>query len=199
VALDYKEIRKTIIDTVKAAIGDDLTQMTNPVSTETYGLVMNARPNPEKPIPSYPYAVLDITGTRDTQWHTTNLTYDGLTDFWEYDTHKTMDLQITVYGNNATMDAHEIAEKLATSYRRDDIREILSLGDLGLVDVEAVQIQPELLQTDFLEVSVVQMSIRVNDKFVDPSMESIEDVILHGELDCTVSGDPLDIDIDTTV
>jgi hypothetical protein len=193
-ALNYKAIHKTVIDSIKAAIGSDLAQTTNPDTLETYGIVLRSRPNPAISIPEYPYAVLDILGSRDTDWYLTELAYDEQTDEFEYRTHKTLDMQISIFGG----DANEIGEKLHTSYRREDILEILSNGGLGLADIGSVQIIPELLQTDWLEASFIQLSIRVNDKYVNPELESIENVILDGDLEGTISGDPLTIHIDTT-
>lgn len=193
-ALDLKEIRKVVIDSIKAAIGSDLAQSYNPALDVTTGIVMNARPNPDKAIPDYPYAVLDVTNIKDDDWHVTNVSYDSNTDIHQYETHKQIDMQISIYGGDAT----SIASKLATAYRRDDVLEILALGAVGLKDVQQTQILPELLQTDFLEVSFVQLTIRVNDIFVDPLLESIEDVILDGELEESILGAPIDINIDTT-
>lgn len=68
-ALDLKELRKVIIDSVKASIGGDLAQTENTDTNETYGTVFNARPNPELPVPEYPYAVLDILSIKDTDWY----------------------------------------------------------------------------------------------------------------------------------
>ena len=193
-AIDLKEIRKTVIDTIKLAIGDDLSQEYNPDLDESYGMVFNARPNPEKAIPDYPYAVLDIKGIQDVDWYLTQLVFDEVTDKFQYETHKQIDMQITVYGGDAT----SLANKLATAYRRDDMIIVLTNGGLALADVQNTQILPELLQTDFLEVSFVQLSVRVNDISVDPTLESIENVILNGELNGTLSGDPLEVHIDTT-
>ena len=53
-ALDMREIRKTIIDSIKASIGSLLTQETDQQTQETYGMVMIARPNPEKTYPRLP-------------------------------------------------------------------------------------------------------------------------------------------------
>ena len=96
-------------------------------------------------------------------------------------------------------DAISLATKLATAYRREGMLQILYDGGLGLVDVEQTQINPELLQTDWLEVSFVQLSVRVNDVDVDPDIESIEQVDITGELDCTILGEPdenpLEVDI----
>lgn len=192
--LDYKEIRKTIIDSIKAAIGDDLSQTTNPATNETYGMVFNARPNPELPVPDYPYAVLDILGSKDTDWYLTDLTYDSAEDKFNYNTHKTLTMQVTIYGG----DAMQLADKLSTAYRRDDILEILINGGLGLGDVENVQITPDLLQTDWLEIAFIQLSVRVNDKYVDPDLQSIENVIMDGELTGSLNSDPILIHIDTT-
>ncbi len=199
-ALDFKEIRKVVIDTVKLAIGDLLTQTTNPQTQETYGIVFNARPNPELPVPDYPYAVLDILTSNDTDWYLTALTYDDGDDEFAYNTHKTLEVQVSIYGSNTTLGlrAIDIAENLKTAYRRDDMIALLRAGGIGLGDVETVQILPELLQTDFLEAAFVQMSLRVNDMFVDPNLESIENVIIDGELTGSLNSDPILIDIDTT-
>ncbi len=193
-ALDFNAIRKVIIDSIKLSIGDQLSQTTNPVTTETYGMVFNARPNPELPIPEYPYAVVDILSSADVDWYLTNLRNDVDTGEWQYETHKSLEFQVTIFGGKAI----QLAEQLKTSYRRDDVLEILLLGDLALADADTVLIQPELLQTDFLEVGVVKLTVRVNDVFIDPSLETIENVILDGTLEGTVSGDPLIINIDTT-
>lgn len=193
-ALDFTAIRTTVINSIKLSIGDQLSQTYNPDLDVEYGTVLNARPNPEKAIPDYPYAVLDITGSSDTDWYLTAQRYDEITDDWQYETSKTLDLQITIYGGNAI----QIAEELKTSYRRDDMISLLRAGGIGIGDVQQVQILPELLQTDFLEVAFVQLTIRVTDTYVDESLESIENVVLDGELDCTLSGNPINIFIDTS-
>ncbi len=193
-ALDFKEIRKTVIDSVKEAIGDDLTQVDNPITSETYGAVFNARPNPEKPIPDYPYAVLDVLSVRDTDWYLTQKVYDQQTDQFQFETHMTIEMQISIYGGDAIM----LAEKLKVSYRREDIIAILREGGLGIADVQSVEILPELLQTDFLEAAFIKLSVRVCDVHIDPVSDIIEDAIVDGELVCTKSGDPLPIHIDTT-
>ncbi len=193
-ALDINAIRKVIIDSVKHSIGDLLSQTYNPVTEEYYGMVFNARPNPELPVPEYPYAVVDVRTSGDVDWYLTNLRNDVNTDVWQYETHVVLDVTVTVYGGEAI----QLAEQIKTSYRRDDVLNILRLGDIAIGDIDTVQIQPELLQTDFLEVGIMVMSIRVCDVYIDTSLETIENVILEGELDGTVSGDPLVINIDTT-
>ena len=193
-ALDLREIRKTVIDSIKLAIGSDLSQTTNPVSLETYGMVLNARPNPEKAIPDYPYAVLDITNIEDTAWHITTKTYDETLDEWKYETSKTLQMQVSIYGG----DAIQIGNKLSTAYRREDVRGILNSGNLALAEVASVKILPELLQTDFLEAAFISLTIRTYDVSVDPELESIEFVIMDGELECLDDCDPTLIHIDTT-
>lgn len=193
-ALDMREIKKTVIDSVKASIGSLLTQETNQATQETYGLVMLARPNPEKPIPAYPYAVLDLLSVKDDDWHTTNFVQSEVTGDFQYETHKELEFQITIYGG----DAIAIAEQLATSYRRDDILLVLKQGSIALRDVETVTINPELLQTDFLEVGVVKLSIRANDIYIDPNIECIEDVVMAGTLERYEGDpDPLTVNVDT--
>lgn len=193
-ALDIREIKKTVIDSVKASIGSLLSQTTNPQTQETYGLVMLARPNPEKPIPEYPYAVLDLLSVKDDDWYTTNFVQDSVTGEYQYETHKELDFQVTIYGG----DAIAIAEQLATSYRRDDILLVLTQGGIALRDVETVTINPELLQTDFLEVGVVKLSVRANDIYIDPSIECIENVVMTGTLERYEGDpDPLTVDVDT--
>jgi len=179
VALDLNAIRKTVIDSVKAAIGSDLSQTYNPVLDETYGTVLMARPNGELPVPEYPYAVLDILSIRDTDWHITNLIYDEVNDKFIWETHRTLDMQISIYGT----DALSLANKLEMAYRMDSIREILIEGGLGLVDVRQVQILPELLQTDWLESAFIKLSVRANDKYTDPDLGAIESVVITGELE----------------
>ena len=193
-ALDFTAIRTTVIASVQQAIGSQLSQQFNPVLQQSYGTIFNARPNPELAVPTYPYAVIDILSSEDTDWFLQNLNYDSGTDQFSYQTSKTLTIQISIFGGNAI----QIGENLKTAYRRDDMIEILAIGELGIADVQSTQILPELLQTDFLEVAFVQLSIRVNDIFVDPSLESIENVILDGELEGTTSGNPLTIHIDTT-
>ena len=193
-AIDLKEVRKTVIDSIKLAIGDDLSQTTNPVTQETYGLVMNARPNPEKPVPEYPYAVLDVLAIDDTDWYLTALNYDSGSDRLRYETHKTITMQISIFGGDAIL----LGNKLATAYRRDDMITLLREGEIGIADVQNVQILPELLQTDWLEAAFVQLTVRVNDIFIDPESEIIDAVILDGELECTGTGTPIPIHIDTT-
>lgn len=193
-ALDFTAIRTTVIESVQQAIGSQLSQQTNPVLMETYGTIFNARPNPELAVPEYPYAIVDILSSEDTDWFLTNLVFDRDTEKWQYETHKTLELQISIFGG----DAIQIGENLKTAYRRDDMILILERGDIALADVQSTQILPELLQTDFLEVAFVILTIRVNDIFVDPTVESIENVITEGELEGTISGDPLIISIDTT-
>lgn len=193
-ALNFKEIRKTVIDSVKAAIGSDLSQTTNPITQETYGMVLNTRPDPEIAVPAYPYAVLDVLSVRDTDWHTTSQYYDDELGGLVYETSKTIDFQVTIYGG----DAISIGAKLQTAYRRGDIRAILLSGGLGLVRVHGVQILPELVQTDWLEVSPVQLSMRVNDIEIDLNVGSIESVEVDGVLEDNLSEDPLEIQISVT-
>jgi len=190
-ALDFKEIRKTIIDAVKASIGDDLSQTTNPVTQETYGMVFNARPNPELPVPEYSYAVLDITGVDDTDWYLTNLNYNESSGSYCYETSKTLNVQISIFGSDALL----LSEKLKTSFRRQSILDIISEGGLGIGDIQNVQILPELLQTDWLESAFLQMTIRANDVYEDTDLSAIQAVVVHGELECSLSSDPMDIDI----
>ncbi len=193
-ALNFTDIRTTVIASIQLAIGSQLSQQTNPVLMTTYGTVFNARPNPELPVPEYPYAVLDILSSADTDWFLTNLVWDNTSEEWQYETHKTLEMQISIYGGNAI----QIGENLKTAYRRDDVLAILIDGNIALADVQSTQILPELLQTDFLEVAFVQMSIRVNDVFVDPTLESIENVIMDGTLTGSLDSDPITIHIDTT-
>jgi hypothetical protein len=194
-ALDFREIRKTVIASINAAIGSDLSQTYNPVLDESYGTILTARPNKELPVPEYPYAVLDITGVKDTDWHITNMSYDDELNKFYYETHRTLDMQISIYGG----DAISLANKLVVAYRVDTIREILISGGLGLVDVKQVQILPELLQTDFLEVAFVKLSVRANDKTVDEDLTSIDDIVLTGELEGALVQDPMTISVDTTL
>lgn len=191
-ALDINAIRKTVIDSVKAAIGSDLSQTYNPALDESYGTVLVARPNKEMPIPAYPYAVLDILSIKDTDWHVTNLVFDEDADRFVWETHRTLDMQISIFGG----DAISIGNKLEVAYRMDSIREILIEGGLGLVDVYQVQILPELLQTDWLEVAVVKLSVRANDKYTDPVVEAIESVSLTGEIEDALVLDPMTITVD---
>lgn len=193
-ALDFKAIRTTVIETIQLAIGPLLSQQFNPVLQQSYGTVFNARPNPELPVPTYPYAVVDITSSEDTDWFLTNLVHDLSTDKWQWETHKTVSLQISIFGG----DAIQIGETLKTAYRRDDVLEILINGDIALADVQTTQILPELIQTDWLEVSFLQLTIRVNDIFIDQNLQSVESVILDGELTGSLSSDPIEIHIDTT-
>jgi len=195
VALDLKAIRKTVIDSIKAAVGDDLSQTFNPALNETYGTVLIARPNGELPIPEYPYAVLDILGIRDTAWYLTTRTYDETTGKFSWETHRTLDIQISIYGDNNLLDALSIANKLSVSYRMESIQQILIDGGLGLASVDQVQILPELLQTDWLNVAFLKLSIRANDKYVDADLAAIESINITGGLyDATVI-DPLPITI----
>jgi len=195
VALDLNAIRKTVIDSVKAAIGSDLSQTYNPALDKTYGTVLTARPNGELPIPDYPYAVLDILSIRDTDWHITNLVYDEVNDKFVWETHRTLDMQISIYGNGVSQDAISLANKLEVAYRMDSIREILIEGGLGLVDVRQVQILPELLQTDWLETAFIKLSVRANDKYTDPDLEAIESVVITGELEDALVLDPMTITV----
>lgn len=190
-ALDLNAIRKTVIDSVKAAIGSDLSQTYNPVLEESYGTVLVARPNGELPIPNYPYAVLDVLSIRDTDWHITNLVYDEDADKFVWETHRTLDMQISIYGG----DAISLANKLEVAYRMDSIREILIEGGLGLVDVRQVQILPELLQTDWLESAFIKLSVRANDKYTDPELGAIESVVITGELEDAAVLDPMTITV----
>ena len=186
-ALDFQEIKKTIIDSVKKAIGDQLSQTTNPATGETYGMVFNARPNPELPVPDYAYAVLDLTALEDVDWYLQSLSYNEDTQLYEYRTPKKLTFQVSVFGGGGMT----LANQLATAYRRDDILEILSDGGLGVDDVEQVTILPELLQTDFLEVGIVSLTIRAMDIYSDSTVGSIETVTVTGELTCNLSDEPL--------
>ena len=148
----------------------------------------------KKPIPDYPYAVIDLVSSQDVDWFTTQFVQDDQTGEFRYETHKELAFQITIYGG----DAIAIAEQLSTSYRRDDILLIISQGGLGLSDVETVNIDPELLQTDFLEVGVVRLSVRANDIYTDPSIECIENVVMDGTLSRYEGDpDPLTMTVDT--
>lgn len=184
-ALNFNEIKKTIIDSIKESIGDQLSQTTNPASGETYGMVFNARPNPPLAVPEYSYAVLDLTNIEDVDWYLTNLKYNEETEQYQYETHKQLTFQISVFGEGAL----SISNQLATSYRRDDIISIMSNGGLGIADVQQVTIMPELLQTDWLEVGILQLTIRASDIYSDESIESIQAVILSGVLDCANTGE----------
>jgi len=194
VALDLREIKKTVIDSIKAAIGDDLSQTYNSVLDESYGTVLLARPNKELPTPAYPYAVLDVTAIENVGNHLTFLYYDTDLDQFVYETHKNIDMQVSIYGTGAM----QLANKLEGAYRIDVIREILINGGLGLGDVQQVQILPELLQTDFLEVAFIKLSVRASDRYVDVDLTSIDDVVLTGELYDATIVDPLTITVDTT-
>ena len=197
-ALDFREIKKTIIDSIKAAVGDDLYQTYNPILDESYGTVFMARPNPELPKPPYPYAVVDITGVKDTDWHLTNLVYDEDQDRFQYETHRTLDIQISIFGDQQNpSSAMNIANKLEVAYRMEGITQILIEGGLGLVRVQPVQILPELLQTDYLEVPFRKMSVRVNDVYIDTDSEAIETIVLDGELEDAIQ-DELIVTVDTT-
>lgn len=193
-ALDYKEIRKTIIDSVKLAVGSQLTQTTNPITQETYGTVFNARPNPELPMPDYPFAVLDILTVQDTDWYTSDLGWNENLQMWVYATSKTLQVQVSVYGK----DSMQIAENLQTAYRRQDVLDVLAGGQIGLASVQQTQLLPELLQTDFLEAAFVQMTLRIMDSYADPSLESIERIILDGQLEPTKDGNPIDVHVDVS-
>lgn len=194
-ALNLREIKKVIIDSVKASIGDQLTQETNPVTLETYGMVLNARPNPEISVPDYPYAIVDLISTQDDDWYLTNHCWNETDQAFEYQTHKLLTFQITIFGGEAL----GLAEALLTSYRRDDILQILADGGLGFAEAETTTILPELLQTDWLDVGVVKMSVRANDIYSDTSTEIIENVVMDGELyHYDGDPDPLSITVDTT-
>lgn len=184
-ALDLKAIRRTVIDSVRQSIGTQLTQQVNPTTQESYGIVLNARPNPSIAQPDFPYAVLDVTSISDTDWFLTNLVFDEDLDRWQYETHKTLEMSITIYGDGAL----SLADQLATSYRRYDMLDVLSDGDVSLAEVNTVTILPELMQTDWLDVGVVTLSVRANDIYVDPDMESIEAVYIEGTLNDAATGD----------
>lgn len=193
-ALDFVALRTTIISAINQAIGDDLSQTVNPETGESYGTIFKARPNPELPVPSYPYAVIDLLSISDTDWYLTNLVYDEDTDLWQYETHRTLEYQISIFGDEVMT----LGDTLKSSFRRAEIIELLANGGIGIADVQQVTINPELLQTDFLEVSVVILTVRVNDIYVDENTGSIEYIILDGELTGSLSSDPLEINIDTT-
>lgn len=192
-ALDLNAIRKTIIDSIKAAIGDDLSQTHNPVLNKTYGTVLLARPNGEIPIPQYPYAVLDIIGITDTAGYLTSRYYDDSLGKFIWETHRTLDIQISIYGDNNSSDAISIANKLHVSYRMDSILQILIDGGLGLARIESVRILPELLQTDWLNVAVLKLSVRASDKHIDENLTSIESIVTTGQLYDASIIDPLTV------
>lgn len=195
-ALDLREIKKTIISSIKASIGSDLAQQYNPVLGVSYGTVFQARPNPELPVPEYPYAVIDITGINDTDWYLTNFVFNEDVGHYQYETHTTLDIQVSIYGENALY----LAQKLKASYRRQDILCIISDGGLGIGDVETVNINPELLQTDFLEVGFVQMTVRANDIYIDEddTVGDFNTVDMDGELYCNKGDDPIPVNVYVT-
>ncbi len=195
-AIDLDSIRETIILSIKHSIGDDLAQGINDDTGLDEGIVLLSRQ--DLPESMYPYAILDLLLIDDTDWHLTSRGFNEDSDY-EYNTHKTLQFQITVYGNHELGgEAIQIINKLESSYRREDMLDILKAGLVSLAKIEQVMIMPELLQTDYLEVSAIKLSVRVNDKYVDPDLESIEDVKIQGELTCNLDDDPIEINIDTT-
>ena len=189
--LVLNDVKTIIVNTIKLAVGPDLKQAKNPDTGDMEGIVIQARKG--KPMKKYPHACIDLLTIGDIGHPLTATTYDADADDWAVNTHQEISFQIKVLGGDAT----QIAQKLKTAYRRTDMLAILRLGGLGLAEVKQVTILPELLQTDFLEVGIVNLSVRVNDRTVDTSIENIEYVQLTGTLETGISGD-IAVSVDTT-
>lgn len=196
-ALDLEQIKETIIKSIKHSIGDQLFQAENPDTGQEEGMVLQTRQDiPEQ---MYPYVLLDLLEIKDTDWYLTSMCYDETEDKHGYNTHKDLRFQISVYGNiEHGGEAMYLANCLATSYRREDMLMILREGNVSLGNVEEVPLAAELLATDYLEGAFLRMTVRVNDLYIDPELQSIENVIIEGELDCNRGEDPLDVNVDTT-
>lgn len=201
--IDINSLRTTVIASIQEAIGPLLSQTYNPAEDASYGTILAARPNPELPAPPYPYAVIDLVGNEAIGSLTTNLKWDTVTDSAQYESHKQLTYQVTIYADRSQTqgDSIQIANTLATSYRREKLRNILVRGGCSLASIEPITLASELLQTGFIEVSVVLMRVRTNDILIDPTSEAIEAVNIEGDLD-RFPDDPsplqVAINVDTT-
>ena len=188
-AIDYENIRSTLVQIAAEAVGSDLSLINS-----AHPAVIISRQ--DIPKPNYPYVVLDTLSTvQENGWK-----YDFYADVNDnivYETNYHVLFEYRIFGGDATA----IANKLEGYFRLGRVLDRICSDTGGnLVNTLPIDSLPQLLADKFVESAAFTFTLSITDTFVDTSVECvIEDVHLDGKLAVSEDDpDPLLFTIDVS-
>lgn len=188
-AINYDTILDSFISVARDGVGNSLS---------TIGALDNIpaviRSRQDGPIPDYPYIVVDVLNTSETNGWQNNEGIDENGDYF-ITTHYKLLLQYTIYGGNANSIAHDLRQY----FRLERVRMKLTNETTGtLENTFGVSSLPQRLSTANMEVASFNLTFNITDRYVDTGTGLIDTVEIEDSLLYRHEDDPSPLTINIT-
>lgn len=173
-AIPVSTITTSLIEVIRSAVGDELTQIGPEGST--FPAVIKDRQSGN--IPDYPFIVVDYLNSATTDAQLTEFKVD-LNDNVEYTTDYLLFYRVTCYGKTG----HEIMDKLKSRLRFDSHRDTLRfLCEAAFSSESDVKEIPQLKSTEYIDNGFMDITLSYVDTEADIASTVIEAIEANGTI-----------------